>query len=160
MEPWLMPGTSYNRPICRRIVEEAGIPRHMFGLRKAATDLIAYEETKFLSDDLMEDYLDWLKANRGDWYKRLRLPPWRNRQADDWLNSLSVRSARAVNRAAIRARDFSNYVPILRRINFHPLIAMSPRLINLRQYCFPWAVDRTVRRYEPIVLADEHVAAT
>lgn len=36
MLPWHVPG-SYNRPIPRRIAEEAGVPRHMFGQRKIAT---------------------------------------------------------------------------------------------------------------------------
>ena len=36
MEPWSIPG-GYDRPVPRRIVEEAGVPRHAFGLRKKNT---------------------------------------------------------------------------------------------------------------------------
>lgn len=36
MEPWSING-GYDRPVPRRIVEEAGVPRHVFGLRKKNT---------------------------------------------------------------------------------------------------------------------------
>lgn len=36
MYPWRL-NQSYDRPIPRRILEQAGVPRHLFGIRKAAT---------------------------------------------------------------------------------------------------------------------------
>lgn len=38
MKPWSI-GGDYDRPICRRILEEAGIPREWFGVRKKATSI-------------------------------------------------------------------------------------------------------------------------
>ncbi|MGH6951171.1 MAG: hypothetical protein ACREH4_09875 [Vitreimonas sp.] len=35
MKPWSL-GSSYDRPIPRRFVEEAGVPRHLFGVKKRA----------------------------------------------------------------------------------------------------------------------------
>lgn len=32
--------TSYNRPICRRIVEDAGVPRSAFGMKKSASEIL------------------------------------------------------------------------------------------------------------------------
>jgi hypothetical protein len=37
MQPWSIPNSSYDRPIPRRIAEEAGIPRSSFGQRKKVT---------------------------------------------------------------------------------------------------------------------------
>lgn len=36
LKPWSV-GGDYDRPICRRIIEEAGVPREWFGLQKKAT---------------------------------------------------------------------------------------------------------------------------
>jgi len=36
MKPWRVPATNYDRPIPRRIIEAAGVPRHLFGQRKKA----------------------------------------------------------------------------------------------------------------------------
>lgn len=34
MAPWSIPGTSYNRPVPRRLAEDRGVPRHLFGQHK------------------------------------------------------------------------------------------------------------------------------
>lgn len=36
MRPWSVPWTTYDRPIPRRMVEEAGVPREVFGIKKRA----------------------------------------------------------------------------------------------------------------------------
>lgn len=45
MDPWRL-HNSYDRPIPRRIAEEAGVPRNFFGMRKAANnpDIVNYRE--------------------------------------------------------------------------------------------------------------------
>jgi hypothetical protein len=43
MAQWTL-GTSYDRPIARRIVEEAGIPRQMFGQKKRASGVVVTSE--------------------------------------------------------------------------------------------------------------------
>jgi len=40
MEPWTL-HNNYDRPIARRMAEEAGVPRHLFGQRKRATATLA-----------------------------------------------------------------------------------------------------------------------
>jgi hypothetical protein len=44
MKPWVLGRKSYDRPIARRIVEEAGVPRNAFALRKKNTS----HESEFL----------------------------------------------------------------------------------------------------------------
>lgn len=147
MRPFLIPGSDYNRPIPRRIVEEAGIPRSAFGTRKTATDLLAWQERDFLGGPAAADYLAWLKAGRREWYRRRRLPPIRSFAVDNAVNALVVRLTPAVRRAAIAARFVSRRLPALRRVNFTPLTTLMPRQINLRRYFVPWAVERTSNRY-------------
>jgi hypothetical protein len=38
LAPWSL-GTSYDRPIARRLVEEAGVPRELFGMKKRAVSV-------------------------------------------------------------------------------------------------------------------------
>ena len=42
MSPWNVGPPSYRRPICRRIVEEAGVPRELFGVRKLGVSELIY----------------------------------------------------------------------------------------------------------------------
>jgi hypothetical protein len=147
MRPFLIPGAEYNRPIPRRIIEEAGIPREAFGFRKTATDLLTWQERDFLGGPAVVDYLAWLKAGRGDWYRRRRLPPIRSLAVDNAVNGLVVRQTPAVRRAALAARFVSRRLPALRRVDLTPLTTLMPRQVNLRRYYVPWAVERTASRY-------------
>ena len=66
MRPWVI-GDEYQRPICRRIAEEAGIPREAFGQHKkvgVAGSRLAKRD--FLSDRSMRDYTAWLEAHQDD----------------------------------------------------------------------------------------------
>ena len=74
MEPWDVPG-DYSRPICRRIVEEAGVPRASFGVSKKATSVVLHNRADFLTEESMVRYLEWLRRHRRDWVRRRRVPP-------------------------------------------------------------------------------------
>jgi hypothetical protein len=65
----------YSRPICRRIVEEAGVPREMFGFEKRATVEMILKRRDFLSPEMRRDYLRWTWSRRTDWFRRKELPP-------------------------------------------------------------------------------------
>lgn len=58
MRPWDVPG-DYSRPICRRIVEGAGVPREAFGIAKRAGSLTE----RALTDASRRDYLAWVKRH-------------------------------------------------------------------------------------------------
>ncbi len=81
MKPWDV-GHDYSRPICRRIVESAGVPREMFGIEKKATWVIMIRMKQFLSPASMDNYLEWLAENRGAWLRKGRIPPIRDRRLD------------------------------------------------------------------------------
>ncbi len=54
MGPWML-GNAYDRPIPRRILEELGVPRHLFGMRKSATmfeESFVWPESPALGDSL------------------------------------------------------------------------------------------------------------
>src|SRR5207302_10268530 len=55
MAPWDVPG-AYSRPICRRIVETAGVPRDAFGVRKQTASVLFFERDDMLSPGSLADY--------------------------------------------------------------------------------------------------------
>ena len=121
---------AYSRPIPRRIVETAGVPRGMFGVRKRATAIFVSE---FFTPDAMEDYFAWLKRHRWDWIKRGRLPPIRHDAFDCWLARM------------IGDLEHLKHLPVLWRL------ARDAPMNNpflLRAYVFPWAIEHAKKRYQ------------
>lgn len=55
MRPWSV-GGDYDRPIPRRIAEEAGLPRDRFGIRKAASSHSHLSEPSRFSENALNDY--------------------------------------------------------------------------------------------------------
>jgi hypothetical protein len=79
MKPWSV-GGDYDRPICRRIVEEAGVERDLFGREKNATAVVLWNSDEgFLPDESMQDYTRWLRHHGVPGWERGRMLPlsWR-----------------------------------------------------------------------------------
>ncbi len=137
MAPWNVKG-DYNRPICRRIVEEAGIDRNAFGVSKRAASVVLHNEG-FLTDASMERYVAWIKQHRHEWLKRRRVPPLTNSKFDRRVTEASlIIGARPLN----RLRRFRAYTDLERRWAH---TRQGPTY--LRQYVFPWAVHEARARY-------------
>lgn len=128
MRPWDVPGP-YSRPVCRRLAEEAGVPRELFGQRKRAVAVLLHCN-EFLTPASLEDYLDWMRRQRPEWRRRGRMPPVLSPGFDH------------------RLRTAANTLSVVARRGGFPVAAM--RLldpIHMRRYVFPWAVERMKRLY-------------
>jgi len=133
MEPWDVPG-DYSRPICRRIVEEAGVPREAFGMRKRAASVVLWNPSEgFLSPKSMEDYRCWLRASQALWIRRGRPPPLVAKR-------LHEAAGRATARLPAGLRDRLGRLPG----GWHIAALDQPYLFR---HLFPWAVDRAAARY-------------
>ncbi|MCC6610736.1 MAG: hypothetical protein IT515_13815 [Burkholderiales bacterium] len=130
MTPWDV-GGDYNRPICRRIAESAGIPRTAFGQRKLAASTMLQEYDEFLTPLSMDDYLAWTRAHRWDYMRHGRMPPIVNVDADR------------------RIYHFVNGLVkwLKRQPAIWRLADPIDRPWNLRCGLFPWAVERAKERY-------------
>lgn len=133
MAPWDVPG-DYSRPICRRIVESAGVPRERFGTRKLAASVMLHDDPAFLTPAALADYLRWLAENRGAWLRRGALPPVRNLELD-----------RFVIRATEGTAAWMKRMPGLWRLP--SLLELGYGPTRLRSALFPWAVARAMDRY-------------
>jgi hypothetical protein len=141
MKPWDVPG-DYSRPICRRIVEEAGVPREMFGVKKLASWVRLIRAKEFLSESSLRDYMDWLGENRMEWVRHGRVPPFRNLAIDkvelSWRRGFKNRARNKQGLPQIALR----YSGLLRAADmFHQ------RPTRLRRYIFPWALEHVKKSY-------------
>lgn len=149
MQPWHLARSGYNRPICRRIVESAGVPRELFGMEKKAAGPIISEV--FLSPISLKDYLVWLGHHRSAWLRHARLPPVRSMRFDRWLHTYTNFPRRIVGSLRRHFRDFpligGRVSRALRRLErwLRPPTPLEVR--NLRRYVFPWAVERAKESY-------------
>jgi len=151
MAPWSV-GGAYNRPICRRILEEAGVPRGLFGVAKKYTSVLLFDRRAFLSARSWRDYSHWLVEHASEWWRRGHAPPPPARQRVTPLRSVSRGLARALHTVA-------NVAPVtLWWVNS---LAWRSASLGSRErlfrHVFPWALERAAARYR---LSDHGSAGT
>jgi hypothetical protein len=143
LAPWDVK-RGYSRPICRRIVEERGVPRDLFGVEKKATAQFILRADNFLTPSMRVDYYQWLRSRRQAWVNRGLSAPSRLTdlrfvaRARFGVLVERVRQSSAAKRLAPRAES--------------ALARLSPesdphKRHNFQQYAFHWAVDRAKERY-------------
>lgn len=147
MQDWNMPG-SYNRPVARRIVENAGVPREAFGVKKRAAAFKLHQPfaaKEALLESSAADFHAWLRENRNQWWRRRKLPPSRIVSTivdnvlylSDWVLRVTYRLLPASG-----LRD-----SVQKRIVAVGHVARRPPA-SVRSYTFPWAVDRMQAKYD------------
>lgn len=137
MQPWDL-SDDYSRPICRRIVEEAGAPRDAFGIgkRMAAVRMWDLSRTSMLSEASFENYRRWLRAASSEWIRRGRMPPLYQVPLDHSLEAIRRRLRTAPRPVASIIRS----LPIVGR-------ATAARKGALFRHLFPWAVEHAKARF-------------
>jgi len=149
LAPWDV-GGEYTRPICRRIVEEAGAPRHLFGQKKRFAARWLLTSKRFLTDGSRADYCEWLRAHRPAWWRRGRPPPIRSERFD----RLELAVLHTAGGCLIAMPGF--YRLGLHRVQFLRRLALAraadskiaPVTTGFRRFVVPWAMERTKRAYQ------------
>ncbi len=143
MRPWVI-GKTYQRPIARRIVEEAGVPRKAFGMRKrAGVGTALFEAREFLTPASMSDYMAWLRRHRRSLGER-RVPLVASPAVDRAMWS-GIRLLRTASREA-------RGIPRFGGSRAHKRLDRKVRSLYrgaryLRAYVFLWAMDRSQDAY-------------
>jgi hypothetical protein len=142
MKPWDVPG-DYSRPICRRIVENAGVPREMFGRTKKASWVLLVRNRSFLSKPSLADYLAWSRSRQAEWLRKGLVPPHLVRRFD--------RIELAIRRTCGRISAIDEGKWFMRPLHRTGAIRVLWRLVEgptyLRRFLFPWALDRQMQKY-------------
>jgi hypothetical protein len=135
---WDIPG-DYTRPICRRIVEEAGVPRTAFGMHKRAASVLFFNGTTFLTPDALAEYLPWLEANADAWRRAGTEPP----------PPLAGRRAGIARRCVAQAAELIRSVGVPNGIVGRAMRRMTlwGEHEPLFQWIFPWAAERACLAY-------------
>ena len=76
MRPWTL-FNEYDRPICRRTLEEAGVPRSLFGQKKRAAGVFYYEEglRNTMTPQSYTDFASFVKRHQSMTFMAKRLIP-------------------------------------------------------------------------------------
>jgi hypothetical protein len=153
MKPWDV-DRAYSRPICRRIGEEAGIPREAFGIKKRATAVFPLSRQSFLTPGLADDYFRWLRGARVRWLRGRRVPPPTSRRLDALTMSAVHRFERLTEKItwSIGTRSGWRALPHYRAIRrlrtlTHPDHPEAPWTPAWRRYVFPWALAAAMAQY-------------
>jgi hypothetical protein len=138
MAPWDVPG-GYSRPICRRVLEEAGVPRQLFGMEKKAASILFFDRNTFLSEGSLADYRSWCRRH----LKRSSGPI-----------HLACAGLTAGARAAARgmqslAGALHAVIPfaLLARVRSSGRLTCFANHEQLFAHVFPWALEKAVERY-------------
>jgi len=141
LAPWHT-GAYYSRPICRRILEEAGVPRDAFGRWKKSVSVLFSAQEGFLTPASLADYRFWLERHAEEWRRRGLTPPSLVADSEERWRGARDAIARVLEGLAHAGP---------RRLWF--LRSAARRIITvgrrdrLFHHLFPWAMERAKQRY-------------
>jgi hypothetical protein len=125
-------GGEYTRPICRRIVEEAGVSRELFGMRKKAASVL-FSSSTFLTPAALEEFVQWLESQG---------LPVRLGRRSVWKGVAHVSRT-----AASVVGSFTGIGAIVARAGRH--FAEWAERDPMFRWVFPWATERARSAYAP-----------
>lgn len=140
MQPWHVE-SSYNCPLARRIVEDAGVPRSAFGMQKKAASVLLFDRESFLTPKAHVEFKAWYAQNiRGFCAFRFACT---QRTELTFCGILKVVLWGAAWLA--RVTDIGAIKRIANSSRLNELARFEP----LYRHLFPWALERTQAEYTP-----------
>jgi hypothetical protein len=141
MRPWRI-GGRYDRPIPRRIIEDAGVPREMFGMHKRATGI-------YVPVDGLERSMS--PASLAD-FKGYLAPRWRRSTAVKGcllrlLKFVTTLNVHARHRADVGARRLSGKSYRLPMVVPHALRLKTYGYAGREAFLFQWGMQKLLERY-------------
>jgi len=145
MQPWSL-GTKYDRPIPRRIVEEAGVPRDLFGQAKKVT-AINFELKQQVPEqrEMSADYQKYLAAHG-------HFPRWRAT-----LHNAAARLLYFYRQGA-RVLDRKGLLPARLRMPTYIAPQVPIRFVYRvgdKSFIAPWAIAKLRDKYSQVIAATD-----
>ena len=131
MRPWQV-GGRYDRPIPRRIAEEAGVKRGLFGCRKSAVAVLLNRDRQLRLEMKPESFADFEMFYQANKHRR----PWKVQKLYDVMFALYVFYHAVISR-----------VPMARRLPC-PIPARFREPPGRSSFLVHWAFGRVRKRYE------------
>jgi hypothetical protein len=135
MKPWTL-GGEYDRPIARRIAEEAGIPRELFGQQKKGGPWSAPDINLSPADN--QDFLEFYRTKVS-----------KNTGKDQPLRGRRGIQKRIINRLRPLGKLLGPSAH--RKLRFIIGDRLDPRLGSKDLYRFHWGFERTKERYQSVL---------
>lgn len=135
MRPWSI-GGDYDRPIPRRIAEEAGLPRDRFGMRKAATGHSHLNDASRFSETSLNDYRRFV-TERHALAPRHTYRYWRARA---WWHHCVLKTVGGRDRRYVPSTFLQRRFPFV--LNARPIATTWDYM-----FTFQWAVAAMQSRY-------------
>jgi hypothetical protein len=157
LRPWDVPG-KYSRPICRRLLESAGVPRQSFGTKKKAASVLFNGDDRHYSAATRAAHSKWCAQTRRAWIARRYVPPhWVDRSLEATVRAqrVGVESCLLLARAGARVwpAPFDWFEEKVEKHRY-----LYPELLRrkiLYRTVFAWAVERAIERYTAQSPAEE-----
>jgi hypothetical protein len=142
MKPWDVPG-DYSRPICRRIVEGAGVARNQFGLSKKGAAVLFGRDGDKLTTSTRDALYAWLRLHQKEWDVKGKASPITAIKVFEAITPLYEASVVLIKRLARRLPRPAKSAALqgasrLERLKFKN---------SLIRHSFPWAIEQTKMRY-------------
>jgi hypothetical protein len=149
---WDVPG-DYSRPICRRIVEGAGVPRGSFGVSKKAVSVLYHSIDSTLSLNSYKDYYRWLYSHSENRQHR--------RKVSSHITSMLLELCHRP------IRDVVRWIFRIERVAPWPLKVVANRIANklehlhfqhrknLFRHTFAWSIEKAKKRYNTYYIRDK-----
>ena len=146
MIPWSIRDTTYNRPIPRRILEEAGVQRDLFGQEKKAvakpynmtTSNIYPPLENMLSDTSYRDFSTFAAE----------LPFYKN-QLEKIIHTILYFLYRKNTRLYVKLKNIKIFERIKYDIPKNPIIPRKySKMRSIHCYLFHWAINKMKQRYQ------------
>ena len=142
-------GGDYSRPICRRIVEGAGVPRDAFARAKAHASRWMASEPELVSDASRASLREWIDMNAPHFKAHGRQRPWLGPRAEATANRLMVKAGRALGSLPGAFRLGVHKWPLTGHLMNMAVERpyQPPAVVGAHRYVFPWAVDLVRHQY-------------
>ena len=154
MDPWRL-SNDYDRPICRRILEEAGVPRDAFGMTKKAVSVIFWQRGDFLTQQSRESCRQFLRS-RGVRIRTITssfadVLAFAFRNCGQFVTAAYERFLKRAlkGRFSIIPRNAAKLITLGRGSDPFARSKWMPLTTNDRmfQHVFPWAIEMELRSY-------------
>jgi hypothetical protein len=147
MQPWSVGVRGYDRPIPRRIVEESGVPRQLFGQsKKAAARLLQHsQQYNLIEPDLRHGLSPTSYTDFKTWAQQRKL----FRDQGDWLYFSVMHTLYRLNARVLRSRTAFKVCKLIELP--YPTVPTVPWRFGKRRtdhrLLFHWGMDRISGRY-------------